>query len=196
MTIQATEALVGLSGLVLLAALVYGPWQWACTDFARQILFEKRDEIFDLAADERLNFNSDEYRTIRRSIETSIRFAHTLTLPHFIFMLVTRRKEISHGPSGLTLKVEKITDDATRKLVKRKVLEVNIALVGMMVAKSPVTLVLAVLPLIILGASAHFVGRCRDVARMILIWCGELIQVEAESSDALPIRRLKSHLFR
>jgi len=49
MTVTLTQTLVGLGSLAALLIILYGPWQAICTDIARQMLFEKRDAIFDLA---------------------------------------------------------------------------------------------------------------------------------------------------
>ena len=46
-------ALAGLTGFLL---LFYGPWQSVCTDVARQLMFEQRDKIFDMARGGMINF--------------------------------------------------------------------------------------------------------------------------------------------
>src|ERR1700751_1769972 len=78
------QALIGLGGLAALIVILYGPWQAICTDIARQIVFEKRDAIFDLAQHGKLSFSSREYGVIRSSLQANIRFAHELTLPRFL----------------------------------------------------------------------------------------------------------------
>src|SRR5262245_42077518 len=80
------QALIGLASLTALVVVLYGPWQEVCTDIARQIIFEKRDAIFDLAHNGKLSFDSPEYGTIRSALQSSIRFAHELSLPRFLVM--------------------------------------------------------------------------------------------------------------
>jgi hypothetical protein len=72
------NAIAALIVLSLLLLFFYGPWQSAVTDFARQVVFEERDAVFDMAADAKLAFDSDEYRTIRDAFNSLIRFAHEL----------------------------------------------------------------------------------------------------------------------
>lgn len=175
---QASSAVIGLGFLIALAFLFYGPWQWVCTDFARQIIFEKRDEIFDMAADGDLSFNSPEYRTIRSSLESSIRFAHELTLPYFLLMLSVRKAVISEK-SHLATAVDQIQEATVRETVRRKVNVAQRALVVMMVVKSPIML-LFFLPTMVLGACVYFVDKCHAPARRVVNIFGELIQVEAE----------------
>jgi hypothetical protein len=175
---QATSAIVGLGILIALAYLIYGPWQWVCTDFARQIIFEKRDAIFDMAADGDLNFNSSEYRTIRSSLESSIRFAHELSLPYFLLMLLVRKGSISEK-SHLVTAVDQIQNAFIREQVRRKVNVAQRALVVMMAAKSPI-LVFLFLPALVLGAGIYFIEKCHAPARRVVNIFGELVQVEAE----------------
>lgn len=138
------QALIGLGSLAALIVILYGPWQEICTDIARQIVFEKRDAIFDLAHSGKLSFNSREYGTIRSSLQASIRFAHELTLPRFLVMaagLWTRHPE----DNDLSRAIRGIADPVTRNQVETLVNEAYRALFLMMVAKSPVLLLLVVL---------------------------------------------------
>ena len=74
-------ALVALSGFLV---LFYGPWQSVCTDVARQLMFEQRDKIFDMARSGVIEFDSREYRRVRISIEQNIRYAHELTFAKLV----------------------------------------------------------------------------------------------------------------
>lgn len=169
---------------LLLGVLLYGPWQWACTDFARQIVFEKRDAIFDMAASGRLNFKSSEYRKIRSSLEASIRFAHEMTLPRVAwlwFLFVRKRMPVV---SDLQSAISAIREDDVRDEVKRLVTEANVAMVVWMVAKSPVVLsvVLALLPVAILALLiVMFAQGCRLALRKAAAFVADLVQVEAEA---------------
>jgi len=177
------EALQGLLAVGFLLLLLYGPWQWVCTDCARQLVFERRDAVFDLAADGKLSFESYEYRTIRRTLERSIRFAHELTLPRFLtFTLALSSVEVEKK-SELRQAIERIEDEATRKSVEQLVFEAHKALILMMLAKSPLAMVFApVVGLVVLGAVIlEMVPRSLgDIARKT----GELLQVEAERAPS------------
>ena len=113
------EALIGLGSLAALVVVLYGPWQEVCTDIARQIIFEKRDAIFDLAHSGKLSFDSREYGTIRSALQASIRFAHELTLPRFVVMAVVISAHGSRPEENeLSRAIRRIADPVTRMQVK------------------------------------------------------------------------------
>jgi hypothetical protein len=179
-TLIASNALVSLMMLVALAVFVYGPWQGICTDFARQVLFEKRDEIFDMAADGEFSFKSREYKTIRSSLEACIRYAHDLTLPRFIFVALSRKgfDQLSEK-SSLHEAVDALPEHV-RDRVRQKVTVAMVALILMAVAKSPIATVVCV-PVVLL---AVFVDNCRKRVFVFSEEYGELIQLEAEQSPS------------
>src|SRR5271169_5718257 len=154
----ATNALVTLALLLLIGALLYGPWQAVCTDYARQIVFEKRDAIFDLACDGKLSFNSAEYRTIRALIEKNIRFAHELTLPSFfVFWATLMLRNHKIRKPEIQIAIDNIEDSETREHVRDLVEQAIDALIIMMIAKSPTTM-LSFVPIAVLAFVAHL-GR-------------------------------------
>jgi len=187
---QAANALVAISVLSAVIFLVYGPWQWVCTDFARQVVFEKRDQLFDLARSGELNFKSREYRTIRSSLESSIRFAHDLTWPLLIVMWLSR-KPGSDEKSELLEAVNRIEDASTRGKVVRAVNDAQRALILMVIVKSPLAIV--ALPLVAAGIAAiFFVEGCRRHAANLANLVGNIIQIEAEGFPELQVQRRRS----
>jgi hypothetical protein len=121
-----------------LFALFYGPWQEACTDFTRQLLFERRDRLFDLAADGKLDFASEEYRALRASLESLIRYAHDFTWIQFILFAATYRPGHA-STSGQLLPhqaLAKIEDEEVRRVAKRQMDEAFGALMVMATMKS------------------------------------------------------------
>jgi hypothetical protein len=174
------QALIGIGSLAALIVILYGPWQEICTDIARQILFEKRDAIFDLARSGKLSFNSREYKTIRSSLQASIRFAHELTLPRFLVMtawLWSRHPE----NSNLRRAIKRIADPATRNQVEALVKDAYRALFLMMLAKSPVMLLLlvAMFPVLIVLRYLPISGKA---VKSIEPRAGDFIQLEAEGA--------------
>lgn len=178
MTAVAANAMVSILVLSALLFVVYGPWQWACTDYARQHLFEARDKIFDMAADGRLSFKSHEYRTIRRSLELNIRFAHDLTLPNFLLLLFLRKDRLTEK-SELHRAIENLPPEV-RTEVERTVHDAMKTLVVMMFVKSPVAVILG-LPLI---AGVFLIESCRVHVSRMAAFSAELIQVEAENTPS------------
>jgi len=158
MTISLAQAAIALGTFALLLVVVYGPWQTICTDITRQILFEKRDAIFDLARTGRLSFESSEYGAIRSSLQAQIRFAHELTLPRFIFMAAALH--FAGGlpkKSGLALAIERIRDPETQAEVRRLITQADRTLFVMMYVKSPTMVLLC--PILLLVLMGVFVAR-------------------------------------
>jgi hypothetical protein len=129
---MAADALVSLVTLVLFACLFYGPWQAVCTDWARQLIFEKRDHLFDLAAQGKLDFASAEYRTTRKLLEGMIRFAHILTWPRLVMAICFRH----HSDPGVDKMITRIEDPVTRERVSELVFEASTDLLAMIALKS------------------------------------------------------------
>lgn len=187
------DAVVSLLGILAIAAIVYGPWQAVWCDIGRQMVFERRDAIFDLAASDKLSFKSVEYRKIRSSLESLIRFAHDLTLLHFLFLsscLASPQDRAAR--SELAAVVDGIDDPATRAEVRRLVMEVQRAMVIVMAARSPITTLIC-LPWILV-----VIWRLTPLARasrasiikaveIELAKIGEAVSVEAERAET-PIR--------
>lgn len=84
-TDKLSDAIFFVIGSGTFFAIVYGPWQSLQVDIARQQIFQIRDAIFDIAAkSESFSFKSEEYRTVRESLNRLIRFAHLATWPIFL----------------------------------------------------------------------------------------------------------------
>lgn len=175
------DAFVTLALLLLFAVFLIGPWREACTAFARQVVFEKRDAIFDLAADGKLSFTSREYRTIRASLEKMIRFAHDLTIYRFAWLsgaITATRKD--DEASDLFLAIKSLPDPEVRDRVFRLVFEAHRAVLLMMLCKSPVLAVFGLVVLVPIGT----LRRLRDTRRKVFRNSAELVQVEAEHASA------------
>ena len=139
------EALATLILLVALATILYGPWQTFCTDAARQTLFEVRDDLFDLAAQGKLSFQSPAYRAIRTAIEQNIRYAHTLTLWRFIAIFWhMKRSGTLQQKSDLTRAIESISDVEVRNQIHVLAMRVTRENMWMMVTKSPLLFLILV----------------------------------------------------
>lgn len=134
------EALITLALLFLLFVLFYGPWQEVCTDYTRQIIFERRDRLFDMATSGKLDFNSEEYRTMRSTLEGCIRYAHDLTWPLLIIILASNNPERAptSGVLSPSQALAKISNPDTRQLAKRQMDESIGALLIMAAMKSAI----------------------------------------------------------
>lgn len=134
-TQELVEALATLVSLGAIWFVVYGPWQTLCEDRARQHLFEARARIFDLAADGRLSFDSEEYRGIRSTLNCLIRYAHQLTWPRILAYALFIRT-----PEGATITdyIKRIEDANTRLAFERHIRKSMNALILLIIHRSPV----------------------------------------------------------
>lgn len=87
--IRLASFLIGLFAFVL---FFYTFWQTLCVDWARQRMFEERNNLLRMALHGDLQFNSFQYRAIRQRIERHIRYLHMMTWPRLILAEVLRRK--------------------------------------------------------------------------------------------------------
>jgi hypothetical protein len=129
---MAADALVSLATLIAFACLFYGPWQAVCTDAARQLIFERRDALFDLARAGQLDFASPEYKAVRRIMEGMIRYAHELTWVRLWFL---SRISVEHE-SPLMNVIGSIKDPLTKEKVETLLRECTTVLIATMAAKS------------------------------------------------------------
>lgn len=173
------HAIVGVGTLGLFLLVFYGPWQAVCTDIARQLVFEKRDAIFDMAASGRLSFESEDYRRIRICLEGMIRFAHEATVPRMLVGLVVigLRKEVA-GSRDLDRAVAGIRDGATRSEVNRLVNEAVACLCVTMLLRSLCVLLLFPVSLAILC----FFAICRNSATGLMSLAAKVMQAQASGT--------------
>jgi hypothetical protein len=174
MTTDAFLASLCLTGFVV---LFYGPWQEACTDFARQVIFEQRDKLFDMARFGKLDFNSKEYRTIRSNLEGMIRFAHELTVPRLIYTSRIARFK-TDDKNDLSHAIARVRDEAVRHEIIEIVGRVYVALIMMMIFKSIICVIC--LPFLVIAyLSSLAFGKVSSECRRYVMKTGELIQAEA-----------------
>jgi hypothetical protein len=175
------DAILSLLALLCLGYLFYGPWQEVCTDVARQFIFERRDQLFDLALEGKLSFESKEYRTTRNLLEAMIRYAHECTWPYLVFQAVCQRPELKDQPRYDVRKtLGSINDPGTRKVVERLVLESTFAIIAMMGVRS--VLILPVGVLLVCARHAGLLDKLeqRDVASKV----ARKIQTDAMCAQA------------
>ena len=65
------------------------------TEVLRQKIFALRNEFFDLASDGKITFDSKAYGTLRTTMNGMIRFAHQLTFPQFLLIVLRSKRKPS-----------------------------------------------------------------------------------------------------
>lgn len=178
LSVHAVEGIVSAASLL---AIVYGPWQWICTDMARQAMFSERDAMFDLARRGQLDFGSPEYRMIRKEINNMIRFAHRLTWIRLAMFVLLTRGQTNGGIPARTAAM-RIKDEKTRQDVLTIIGRVQRSALRMLLMKSPGLAVLAIItvfPVIFMAVSYVFF---RD---LVIAQLGRLdVAIQAEASHA------------
>jgi hypothetical protein len=177
MTIYA-EAIAGLFAFSLLLLFFYGPWQQTATDVARQLVFERRDQWFDLARAGKIDFHSSEYKQIRSALNSLIRFAHELTLTRLVIAMVAGETD---GPSESRKAISRIVDEDVRNEAQRIMREARQAMFAMMALKSPLFLVVVVV-MVVCGFLMGGLSRFLDLFSGAEHAFGEQMEAEAEAA--------------
>jgi hypothetical protein len=167
--IPALEGLIAVSGFL---AIIYGPWQHACADLAKQQMFEARDDLFDLVRRGAITPDDATYMRIREWMNALIRYAPMVSL-----LRITLQQAVSpsatpgvNDPRNMVSSNNPIVREQLFKLIDR--CERSIAI--MAIVRSPfawvaalfaVPFVLILLPLI--GARRIFTQIVRPLAQAV-----------------------------
>lgn len=127
----------GVFGIGVFLFLFYGPWQAICTDFARDHIFDYRDQLFDMAARGELDFESTEYKNIRDWMNGAIRMAHYFSVPRFFSIYFMMRGTPEGAPEALGNALSRdIRDPEIRAKVNRLLLASEWELVKLLIRRS------------------------------------------------------------
>ncbi len=138
---MAWHALGGLLVVSSLLWLLYGPLQSLIVSWARNEIFVVRDELFDLAMEGRLYFDSEVYRALRRSINQSIRFHHKMTwLRLLVFRLVSGRVE--NPQQNLERALNRLEDRELQVAIRQKMKRMSNILFYSMILRAPALLLM------------------------------------------------------
>jgi hypothetical protein len=167
--------------LLLLAAAVYGPWQWFSAGLARRRILRNRDALADLAWARDLDEASDEYLTIRREIDNLNRFAKRLTwLRLVMFAQLTGDGCVRDLP--IYRAMDGIADWRTRDKVAALVADSEWAVVVMLLMKSPMLVLFGALSAVPMRPVMAPFLSVRDLLAAAAKELGGLIQCEAACS--------------
>lgn len=133
----AAAAVEGVIALVVLLIVLYVPAQRLCVNYARDVIFEQREAVFDLAAHGRLIFGSDTYVAVRDEMNGMIRLAHKLTVWRLILLRVTMlRSEGWLQKQTIDSVVAQIADRQTRDEVATRMRTARAAMLMMVMTRS------------------------------------------------------------
>lgn len=160
---------------ILLVAAIFmwffaRPWQNFCTDISRHRYFELRDQLFLIAANNRIGFDDPAYRALREWLNYRIRLAHINVFGDLIAVVIAHKGDIPKLPN-VGDEIETVRNELVRsemQSIYRQAIRIQL---NHMAVRSPVFLVLAVLaPFIMLIELIS--GSFRACTR----WLGELVQ--------------------
>ncbi|GBR10870.1 hypothetical protein [Asaia spathodeae] len=154
--LDAAETILAISGAV---AIVYGPLQTALADYLRQRHFEKRDDLFDLAKSGAISFDDPIYKLCREKLNTSIQYAHVMTLMRIIWMSQSLNR---HGIKAKSINFHDVRDVGTREKLESIMRSANLNTVIVSVARSPIILMIGlsiVLPKVIAKATRGWMAN-------------------------------------
>jgi hypothetical protein len=162
---QLLDLLIGFSsvaGLWVFAFWIYP--EFRVTQF-RQQMFALRDEMFLCAMNGQMSFSDDAYKRLRRMENGFIRFAHRMSLPHFILATVLSKRQaktrvgfkskfndsINHLPIG------------TQRIYIEYLERMNSLLIRHLFLSNPLMFftIISVMPL----SAFSIVARCLDFAK-------------------------------
>lgn len=183
--------------LVCAALLVWffsRPWQSLWTAVSRQHLFELRDRLFDIAADERIEFSDPVYCRLREYLNGCIRFTHKITFGSFVAGFVCLGSQIRKKYT-LPEAIENVADEKVRQEMRDIFLKSVFVLLRHMVIRSPfLWLLLCLYPLIV--AFLFVSNKVSDMADRIISHFKWLILAQADlGSSFTPRSRRTSQLL-
>ena len=172
------------------------PWQSLWTAVSRQHLFELRDRLFDIAADEQIEFSNPVYCRLREYLNGCIRFTHKITFGSFVAGVVclgpqTQKKYNDNLPEA----IETVADEKVRQEMRDIFLKSVFVLLRHMVIRSPfLWLLLCLYPLIV--AFLFVSNKVSDMADQILSHFKWLILAQADlDSSLIPRSRRTNRLL-
>ena len=175
MNVDAVLTFIVVGGLLL---FFYGPWQTFCTDFTRQLLFEQRDHLFDIAFSGRISFDDPSYIMMRKSIETLIRFAHVMSAPRILYLAFVFR-DVKTSGSGLRDAAAAVDNAELRADLSRVATRTAVIVTGSILMRSIFLFSIVPWAILIALGLVTFV-RCRVfIVRQVKLF-GDLVQREAE----------------
>jgi hypothetical protein len=170
-------ALEGLLWLGVIVFVLYGPWQRICEDYTRDIIFEQRDRVFDLAANGDLQFGDAQYEKVRAHMNAMIRMAHCITAPRLVLVMMYRVQiHDSAQRDDIWECIKQIKKEETRKVVADAMHRAEITTIRLLIMRSP-------LLLLVFGVAKIF-GKISQIRKKI----SDMVRVTLEKAIAYEAR--------
>lgn len=153
-------AFLAITGLLLVMFFwMWREWDRQAVAAARHVMFRERDKLFLLFATSELGVQDRSHIAIREGINSTIRFAHWLTVPRIFLMsraLTVRSASYSWGLSDI--RSAPLRDEASESVNK-----IHRALLWLPLSRSPIFYVLSK----ILGTFAALTGKNKLISYFV-----------------------------
>jgi hypothetical protein len=181
----AAQGLVGILASAALVAFWWGPLRWFAVDWARDRMFEARERLFDAASDGRIAFDDPDYREIRGSINSLIRYAHGVSLSRLLFHSRLLRSPLEDAcfDNSPRKAAERIADPTAQRIAFQSIAETEKAAITLVAMKSPIITSIVILGLLWQSSKTlDNKSTRRQRLRKILIPYTNMILAEASMS--------------
>lgn len=136
--------------LAFLAIFLFWFYRDYKVDSFRQDLFKLRDQLFDDAMKEGLDFDHPSYAVLRSAINGFIRYAHRINIFQVIALVAISDRKTKSRENSFNTRFEKnigsLTEDQ-RKMLKKHKNAMNIVMLKHVLTASPLSLIFIFVPL-------------------------------------------------
>ncbi|MBC7952865.1 MAG: hypothetical protein H7Z12_13740 [Rhodospirillaceae bacterium] len=186
---QEIDTLVFIIGCIAILAVLYGPWQEYWIEWARQKMFDAREELFNAAGDGLFSYKDRRYRDVRSEIESFIRFAHKISIARLLVYRFVLKDQFHVNSKGLAF--SGIEDGPQKQAVFKVTRCVLRAILVMMVMRNPL-LWGPVCLLVLFVIVAHQQRRAKEYVLCAGRAMLEYIRDAARAENAVPHLRIFS----
>jgi hypothetical protein len=151
----AATFLIGLTIVVLLLGLFYGPWQTFVITTTRQFIFELRDTWFDVTAFDLALRDLEATRRVRASLNGTIEITDLFTWPTFLAIIYLRSSKKSSRSNIATHPLRGMPHGDVQRLGHRLLHYATIYLLGQMLARSILLAPLGIYFMVMTRRHAH-----------------------------------------
>jgi hypothetical protein len=143
-------AIISLTSLAILWAFLFWLYKDFCVDSFRQKVFALRDELFDAACHKQIPFDHKAYGRLRVTMNGAIRFAHELSLAHFLFVVLRHHSSMNntYGYNAKLSEEMKDLSDEKKEIFYSFQKKFSVLLLKHIFVSSPLFLLTLILPFI------------------------------------------------
>jgi hypothetical protein len=120
---ELSTAIQVLLSLIVFVIVLFSLWPRQRVDLFRQQMFALRDELFDFALNENIDFNNPAYNHLRALMNGFIRYAHNLTAYRTLMLFLRWKCTSSEQITGWSASWDRVLSNVESKDTKTKLEE-------------------------------------------------------------------------